>query len=122
MGEAQNWRMPDGWRPPRVRKQLKFKTKDYGYYNHAKAAEIRGFLTIKRFGRAISNLPSSAIRGIGKCHSITTAIETRNFRRLSLPSSIRTSGHKLTISTIYSIRRNGFGGFHRSLRKPQPRI
>jgi hypothetical protein len=38
---AQNWRLHGWWNSPRALKRVKLKTKDYGYYNHIKAAEIR---------------------------------------------------------------------------------
>jgi hypothetical protein len=37
---AQNWRLHGWWKSPHALKRVKLKTKDYGYYNHAKAAEI----------------------------------------------------------------------------------
>ena len=38
---AQNWRLDGTWQSPRAQKKLKFDAKDFGHYNHAKAAEVR---------------------------------------------------------------------------------
>jgi Sulfotransferase family len=40
---AQNWRLHSWWKSPRLMKRawFKFTAKDYGFYNHMKASEIR---------------------------------------------------------------------------------
>jgi len=44
---AQNWRLHGWWKSPRALTRLKFNAKDFGYYNHAKATEIREHLDEK---------------------------------------------------------------------------
>ena len=43
---AQNWRLHSWWKSPRLLKSawFKFSAKDYGFYNHMKAAEMRAHI------------------------------------------------------------------------------
>jgi hypothetical protein len=43
---AQNWRLHSWWQSPRLLKRawFKFSAKDYGFYNHMKASEIRAHI------------------------------------------------------------------------------
>jgi hypothetical protein len=43
---AQNWRLHSWWKSPRLLKRawFKFSAKDYGFYNHMKAAEMRAHI------------------------------------------------------------------------------